>query len=215
MYDNMIQDIGKWLDKYEYYSKLNKYLIDLNALINDIITNKINIPNKFKIAFALGSEIMDISDNHIVIGIHEDILYKYGKSVGNDKFYQQLFGSLNKLFKENENIGIYPHNVLTFIKSGFIKSFNVGTRKLPITILNQFCRLQLKDTKHYIINEEIEEGEKIYAIIQSTKQANGGYIESYIVSPFYTDGSRAQDLTVNELKERIKDYKKQKKERKH
>jgi len=70
-FDTFITEMVDWFEKHSFYSKIESNIRKLNSVVGDIVVRN-DIP--FNVTFSIGDGIIDVSDNHIVLGLSEKVV---------------------------------------------------------------------------------------------------------------------------------------------
>ncbi len=75
-FDTFIQEMADWFDLYEHNLALAHNVSELNKIVAGVVTDR---NNSFQLEFAVGEGLVDLSDNHVVVGLSENTVMKLGQ----------------------------------------------------------------------------------------------------------------------------------------
>lgn len=213
-FDKLIDEVGVWFDTYTEYAKLDYNLSVLNAEVEEIRA-KNELPTQVK--FTLGSGIMDIDTNSVVVGISEDVIKKIPTL--------SVFDSIIEVKKENYKNTIAdtliecakPYDIVK-IKNPFTKDLELYSRRGIAKLLREIVNRNLSyvrtgvgyyedDTIFAVVEKEaIKEGTEVgedVVVLDNTTISNAEAKKGltklavrYKVKPFVKETGELVDLDI-------------------
>lgn len=216
-YDRFIKEMAVWFDEYDYYNKLDANVKELNAKVAEIV-EKEEIP--FTVKFSLGSDIVDVSNDSIVIGLTVDTVLNLANIPLFDDTLEGRSERYAEIVAEAFKACATPWDIFK-VRNTFTKDLNIVSRRSIVKLMRKVVNRNLKfvrvgvgyvDTDNYfaIVEKKAVTPDEAKAIEGATivenaniskVEAKAGQTEiaiSFKVSPVAADGTLV-DVTLEDV----------------
>lgn len=164
-FSDFLYELKTWFSNYEYYAYLEKKVSKLNKEIDHIV-NEIN--HHFKISFAIGEGILDISNKHIVIGLSSS--HKTVSEISNSPLFDDVVAarriSYIDVIKDSIVQCILPYDIIK-LKTQFTQDFGFYTRKSVHKLLRGVAPRREGVTRVGVCYADVGiKGKNVFAVVE-------------------------------------------------
>ncbi|MNL91332.1 hypothetical protein D3C81_10640 [compost metagenome] len=157
-FENFIDTVAAWLDTYDYMAKLDANLKELSSIVNEI-GNENGIP--FNVYFTLGKELVDVSDNYVVVGISEEVVSTLDCLPVFDNIEVRVRTYKEKILEVLKECKA-PYEIVK-TKGVFVKDLQLYSRKSPAKLLRKFCTRKVEAVR---VGVGYYDTDKVFALIR-------------------------------------------------
>lgn len=158
-YDRLIQEVAVWFDTYNEYEKLDANVQALNAEVADVCEEK---EIEMKVQFTLGSGIVDITPNSVVVGISDEVIRGLADL--------SLFNAIIEAKKENYRESIAdaialcnkPYDIVK-VKNVFTKDLGIYARKSIHKLIREIVN---RNVQHVRVGVGYYETDEVFAVVE-------------------------------------------------
>jgi len=164
-FSDFLYELKTWFSNYEYYAYLDKKVSRLNKEIETIVSE---INHHFKISFALGEGILDISNKHIVIGLSSS--NKTVSELSNSPLFDEVVVSRRlsyiDVIKDSIVQCTLPYDIIK-LKTQFTQDFGFYTRKSAHKLLRGVAPRRERVTRVGVCYADVDiKGKNVFAVIE-------------------------------------------------
>jgi hypothetical protein len=138
-FDKFIKEMAIWFDEYAYFAKLDENVKELNAKVAEITEGE-DIP--FGVKFTVGSDIVEVSDTDITIGLTVDTVLNLASVPLFDENFPERAVKYGEGVVETLKSCVRPWDLLK-TKSTFTKDLNLGSRRSIVKLMRKVVNRNL------------------------------------------------------------------------
>lgn len=138
-YDKFIKEMAVWFDEYAYFAKLNENVEELNAKIAEITAEE-DIP--FSVDFTVGSDIIEVSDKAITVGLTVDTVRNLADIPLFDENFPERAVKYGEGIVDTLKSCVRPWDLFK-TKSTFTRDLNLGSRRSIIKLMRKVVNRNL------------------------------------------------------------------------
>ena len=217
-YDKFIKEMAIWFDEYEYFSKLDANITELNETIDNIVeAHQLG----FNLSFTLGEGLLDISDTSVTVGLSDEVIRNMVRLPLFDEFSEGRRSLYSEKVVEAIKACNKPYDIV-HVKTTFTKDLDIYSRKSAVKLIRKIVSRNLNfvrvgvgyvDTENYFaVIEKIPVTDAEAAALTNTyiidnvnitsAEAKAGKTKiaiSYRVSPFAPATGESIDIPLEEV----------------
>lgn len=177
-FDRFIKEMAIWFDEYDYYYKLNANVTELNEKVEALATEA-EIP--FSVKFGVGTGIIDVSNDSIVIGLTVDTVLNLEKLPLFDEAFADRANLYGEKVVEAMKACTTPWDMLK-TRNTFTKDIDIVSRKSIVKLMRKVVNRNLKFVR---VGTGYVDADNYFTIVEKTavtpEEAEANYADAIIV----------------------------------
>lgn len=195
-FDNFIQEMAHWFDTYQYHKQLQVNVDALNEAVAEVVEAH-EIP--FSVKFSYGSGLLDASDNHVVVGLSEEVITNLSTLPLFDENMESRREGYKERIAELLKECVKPYEIVK-VKNLVTKDLDIYSRRSINKLIREFVNRKIEFVR---LGTGYVETDEYFAVVDKVAVTEEELAEMDLTNAVVTDNVKASSKEKAEGKTKI------------